>query len=271
MGRPMDPDSRDASITQADVANALLVLRALIGRPLPAEVWAAVDQSVTALLAALTSGDEDALRYEITRLELLSPERGPAVLMGDQAADVSAPSAVLARASAAIEILIGVLPVTIYLSDGTAHEWVQSAVEQFIGLLGLYVVGREDPLVGSWFRRMLAAARSLAADDPVASAVHLVDARYVQKQDAQNTALLMQNLGPLVASLQSTKDGVIRVGALLVVKVDWMLVVTQLTAQQQLMLDHSPHLAAAPQKILHALGLRAAESEPEFPLANPAD
>jgi dihydroxyacetone kinase DhaKLM complex PTS-EIIA-like component DhaM len=267
----MDPHSRDASITQADVAYALLVLRAIIGRSLPSDGWAEVGRSVTALMTALVSGDEGALRYETTRLELLSPERGPAALISDQAVDVSAPSAVRARALAAVEILEGVLPVTIYLSDGADHESVESAVEQVLDSLGLYVVGREDPVVGSWFRRMLASARSLATNDPVASLVHGADARYLQRQDAENTALLMQNLGPLIASLTSTKDAVVRVGAFLVVKVDWVLVVTQLTAQQQLTLDHSPQLAAAPQKILHILGLQAAESVPDFPEGNPAD
>jgi hypothetical protein len=261
----MDAGGRDASLTQADVTYALLVLRAIIGRSLPEGAWAEVDRSVTALTTALVAGDGGVLRYETTRLELLSPERGPAALIGDEAAGVPAPSVVRARALAAVQILEGVLPVTIYLSDGADHESVENAVEQLLGSLGLYVVGREDPVAGSWFRRMLAATRSLAAHDPVASAVHLVDARYVQQQDAQNTALLMQNLGPLIASLQSTRDGVIRVGALLVVKVDWTLVVTQLTAQQQLVLDHSPQLATAPQKILHVLCLGAAESRLEYP------
>jgi hypothetical protein len=265
MEKAMDPDSRDASITQGDVAYALLVLRGIIGRPLPAEVWAEVDRSVAALTTAFASGDGGTLRHETTRLELLSPERGPAPLIADQEGDVSAPSVVRARAIAAVEILEGILPVTIYLSDGDDHQSVQSAVERFLGSLGLYPVGREDPVVGSWFRRMLAAARSPATSDPMASFVHALETRYLLRPDAQNTALLMQNLAPLIGSLTSTKDAVVRVGAFLVVKVDWVLVVTQLTAQQQLALDHSPQIAAAPQEILHILGLQAAESVPEFP------
>ena len=259
----MDADGRDASLTQADVTYALLVLRAIIGRSLPEGAWAEVDRSVTALTTALVAGDGGVLRDETTRLELLSPERGPAALIGDETTGVPAPSVVRAHALAAVQILEGVLPVTIYLSDGADHESVENAVEQLLGSAGLYVVGREDPVAGSWFRRMLATRRSLAAHDPVAPAVQLVDARDVQ--DAQYTALLMQNLGPLIASLQSTRDGVIRVGALLVVKVDRTLVVTRLTAQEQLVLDHSPQLVAAPQKILHVLGLRAAESRLEYP------
>jgi hypothetical protein len=85
--------------------------------------------------------------------------------------------------------------------------------------------------------------------------IHAVEARLVQAQDAQNTALLTQSLAPVIASLQSTKDAVIRLGAVLVVKIDWTIIVTQLTAEQQLVLDHSPQLMTTPQKILHGLVL----------------
>ena len=255
----MDSDSRGTSVAQADVADALLILRDIIGRSLPSGLWAEFDRCVAALTAALVSGDGGALRDETTRLELLSPDRGSAALVSDQAVDMFAPGAVRARALTAIEILEGVVPVSIYVSDGGDHELVESAIGQYLGSLGLHVVGREDPVVGSWFRRML------ATNDPVASVLHAADTRLIQIQDAQNTALLMQNLGSVIASLQSTKDAVVRVGAVLLVKVDWTLVITQLTAQQQLMLDHSPQLVAAPQEILHVLGLRAAESGLEFP------
>jgi hypothetical protein len=66
---------------------------------------------------------------------------------------------------------------------------------------------------------------------------------------------MMQNLGPVIGSLQPTKDAVIRVGALLIVKVDWAVAVHQLTAAQQLQLDHQPQLAASPRQILAVLEL----------------
>ena len=47
---------------------------------------------------------------------------------------------------------------------------------------------------------------------------------------AQITFTLLQNLGPVIASLRPTKDAVLRVGALLVVKMHWAVHVFQLTA-----------------------------------------
>jgi hypothetical protein len=80
------------------------------------------------------------------------------------------------------------------------------------------------------------------------------------------TAILMSNLGPVLASLQPTRDAVVRSGALLIVKVDWTVAVHQLTPRQQLVLDHAPYLVAAPDKILEALGLPQPET-----LSIPAD
>ena len=53
----MDPNSRNASVAHADVTDALLILREVIGRPLPAELWEEADQSAAALSTALVSGD----------------------------------------------------------------------------------------------------------------------------------------------------------------------------------------------------------------------
>jgi hypothetical protein len=42
----------------------------------------------------------------------------------------------------------------------------------------------------------------------------------------------MQNLGPVMASLEHTKDAVLQIGTLLIVKVDWTVQAIQLTAAQ---------------------------------------
>jgi hypothetical protein len=149
------------------------------------------------------------------------------------------------------------MPVTIYLSEETDHDRVQTAVEELVAGGGLEIADRDDPVLGSWFRRMRAtavnAARSPAAHQGALIAAHVADTRLVLAQDATITATLMQNLGPVITSLQNTKDAVIRVGALLIVKVDWRLNVVQLTAAQQALLDHRPHLASSPREIVEML------------------
>jgi hypothetical protein len=104
-------------------------------------------------------------------------------------------------------------------------------------------VDRDEPVTGSWFRRMQATARGVAqspaAREAAFVASHAVDTRLVLAQDAAITATFLQNLAPVIASLQPTKGAVLRVGALLVVKVDWTVSVFQLTAAQQVQLGPS--------------------------------
>jgi hypothetical protein len=148
------------------------------------------------------------------------------------------------------------MPVTIYLADGAGHEQVEAAVEELLGHAALEVLHRDDPVIGSWFRRLWAGAKqavtSPAAREAALTATHYADNRFTLAQDAQVTAILLQNLGPVIASLQYINDAVLRVGALLIVKIDGKVQVLQLTAAQQAILDHSPHLASAPGEIITA-------------------
>lgn len=164
------------------------------------------------------------------------------------------------------------LPVTIYLSDEAIHEQVETAVEALMALAGLQVESRDEPVSGSWFRRMRATLKAVAHSPAVREsalvAAHVADARLVLAQDAAITATLLQNLGPVLTALQPTKDAVIRVGALVVVKVEWVVSIHQLTAAQQAMLDHTPRLAASPHEIITALNLKpATENVDPAPLA----
>ncbi len=156
------------------------------------------------------------------------------------------------------------LPITIYLSDETAHEEVEAAVEDLLAAAGGYIEHRDNPVFGSWFRRMRArmgqAVHSPLAREAAVVAAHAAESRVVHAQDAAVTATMLQNLGPVLAALQPTKDAVIRAGALLIVKVDWIVAVHQLTPKQQLQLDHQPELAQSPHDILSALERRTGSS-----------
>jgi hypothetical protein len=151
------------------------------------------------------------------------------------------------------------LPISIYLSDEHIHEDVEAAVDEWLAHAGLAVEEREKPVIGSWFQRRRAglgqAMHSPAVAEAALTALHAGESRLVLQQDAMVTATLLQNLGPVIASLQPTKDAVLRVGALLIVKVDWAVQVFQLTATQQAILDHQPRLASSPREIIAALQL----------------
>lgn len=184
-------------------------------------------------------------------------------MFGYAAAGTDRSQAAVARSS---EPELASVPVTIYLSDEAPHAEVQAAVEALLATAGLEVLDREDPILGSWFRRMRAtisrAARSQAVREGALTAAHIADAHLVLPLDAANTATMMQNVGPLLTALQPTKDAVVRIGAVLVVKVDWQVHVLQLTAAQQATLDHRPQLATSPRDVISAIGLLSASSAP---------
>jgi uncharacterized protein YegL len=110
------------------------------------------------------------------------------------------------------------MPVTIYLSEEWIHGQVEAAVDELLGTVGFVIEDREEPVTGSWFRRMRATAtevaRSPVAREAALTTAHAADVRLVLAQDAAFTATLLQNLGPVIGALQPTKDAVLRVGAL---------------------------------------------------------
>ncbi|GAB3742720.1 hypothetical protein GCM10027598_74960 [Amycolatopsis oliviviridis] len=165
-------------------------------------------------------------------------------------------------------------PISIYLSTAAGHELVQAAVEGLVRMAGAEIIELGDPEIGSWMRRLVGRVKD-AADTPAgreaaATVAHAADARFVQAQDAANTATLMQNLAPTLTALQHIPSAVVRVGALLIVKNGDTLAVHQLTAAQQFHLNHEPDLLASPHDILRALGLHATQDTAAVPATPPA-
>jgi hypothetical protein len=142
--------------------------------------------------------------------------------------------------------------VTIYLSDESSHEQVIGAVEGWLNSSGIVIEDRGTPVFGSWFNNFKAKA---VTQEVAVTAAHAVEARLVLAQDAVNTATLGQIVAPIIGSLQTTQEAVVRIGALLIVKFDGKIVVHQLTSMQQFQLDHQPELARLPGEILSKLEL----------------
>ncbi|MBS2963861.1 hypothetical protein KGA66_12455 [Actinocrinis puniceicyclus] len=185
--------------------------------------------------------------YEATTTVYFAPLPSPRQWMqGRVPADASGSP----RSDAAEPTAAQSASVSIYLCEEAAHEQVERAVDEALKHAGLDVVERSDPVIGSWFRRMTAGR---AAE----TAVHALENRVVTAQDAQITALLLQSLPAVIASLQPYKDAVVRIQAVLIVKIDWVVAVHQLSAAQQYALDHKPQLATSPHEIVSALALAA--------------
>jgi malonyl CoA-acyl carrier protein transacylase len=130
-------------------------------------------------------------------------------------------------------------------------------IEAWLSAAGVEVVRRDEPKSGSWSRtlwvRVRRAVRGPAAQQVAATLAHAAELKTVTVTDAQVTATLMQSVAQVLVALQNNKDAAIRVGAILVVKVDWVPSVTQLSAAQQFKLDHHLELLNAPAQLLQWL------------------
>jgi hypothetical protein len=149
------------------------------------------------------------------------------------------------------------MPISVYLANEEIHAQVEAAVEQWLTTADVSIDTRGEPVIGSWFRSFVASlkvgARTRAGREALLTATHIADSRLVQAQDAYVTSTLLQNVGPVLQALQPTRNAIVRAGALLIVKVDGVVQVYQLTAAQQAILDHLPQLATSPREIITAL------------------
>jgi hypothetical protein len=264
-------------ITDTDIAESLQTVRAVAALAHTESQWAEAEAAASALANALANDDPEALQDAVADFELLGPTR---LATGDSArtsfpAPAHIQTLIRTLEQGTTQVDQNLLPVAIYLSDASVHEQVETAVEALLATAGLTIVERGAEVLGSWFRRMWAAVvrvtRSPAAREAAISAVRALDAEYLLRPDAEVTAMLLQNLGPLIGSLQPTKDAVVRVGAVLVVKVDWTVVVHQLTPGQRLLLDHNPNLESEPHAILASLGAYGGRRVDGSPASLPPD
>jgi anti-anti-sigma factor len=132
------------------------------------------------------------------------------------------------------------LPVTIYLSAADGHESVEFSVEHLLVAAGWRIGRRDQPVTGSWFRRLHAVAGPRAAyRGPL--------------PDPELASRLTGGLAPVVQSLQAYDEALLRVGPVLIVRVDGTVTVLELSAVQQASLDQHSWLASSPSDALRAV------------------
>jgi hypothetical protein len=151
-----------------------------------------------------------------------------------------------------------ILPVSVYLADAGIHYPVQAAATKALAAAGLRIHSADDPVLGSWFRHLRAAVDDTSYS-PAARGGTLTATRtragLALTQDAMITSALLENADAVITALLPTRDAVVRLGAVLIVKANGAPVIAELTPAQQARLDSDPSLAAAPRKIAAALGI----------------
>jgi hypothetical protein len=212
-------------------------------------------------------GHEDNLRALAKVVDIVD---GTARLRTNMAQVDAEMAAVVSRTTVQIRLRsaerVDLMPIIIYLSDGDGHERVEEAVETLLRTAGWRIVHRDDPVAGSWFCRMWAKL-GLTAGSAAAMAGHRVESELVRRPNADVTAMMLQYVGPVITALQPTKNAVIWAGAVLIMKVNGVVSVRELTMDQQAWLNRRPTLVTAPEDLAGALGLEGNRSPNGLPPA----
>jgi hypothetical protein len=160
-----------------------------------------------------------------------------------------------------LESMSTVQPVSIWLSKEDDHDSVEAAVVDLVSEAGLEIFEQGSPEIGSWFRRSAArpqkgktrAEVERLLSERAAEIEQAISLRVTGKAQAEVDSAQGDTVAKLITSVENTPQALIQTGSILLVKVDGVLVVRNLTPQEMVHLRRNPALLKQPQEILTEL------------------
>lgn len=203
--------------------------------------------SVDAAEEAARSDAERRLRYQLST-QLRDRRR---VLTGNDTSLVNAP---VTSTRAPVRRPFAV---TVYLADGDGHHGVQEAVGDLLEAFDFDVVATFPPLRGSWYRDFIALSRraltSRELGEQLLKVERGIELQLLHKQQAEIDSMQGDAVAKLLTALEHTPDALVQIGSVLLVKVDGVPSVRNLTQVELRHLEHNPRLLTSPATILDAL------------------
>lgn len=158
------------------------------------------------------------------------------------------------------------IPVTIYLSDRETHGEVEQALTDLLQAFEFRIADALPPLEGSWYRALVArlnhAATAPELTDRLQKIERGIELHLVHKKQAEIDSLQGDAVAKLLTALESTPTALVQIGSVLLVKVDGVPAVRNLTQQEMHYLERNPSLLRNPAAILDALQKAGQESLP---------
>ena len=155
----------------------------------------------------------------------------------------------------------GVADSFIYLENEDTAEDVESALREVFRDYGLSVVWEDPPERNSWFRRFgilfRRAGSSETADRLLKELDRAVELRAVDAVQAQVDAAQGDVVAKLLSALVSNPNAMVQIGSILVLKVDEVPLVRNLTQSELRFLQRNPELQKNPKMVLQHLQLAA--------------
>lgn len=161
------------------------------------------------------------------------------------------------------------IPVTIYLSDRAPHNEVQQAVTKLLSAFEFEVVDVLEPIEGSWYQALVARLRQALTSDELADRLQKVERgvelHLLHKKQAEIDSLQAEAVARLLTALEGTPSALIQIGSVLLVKVEGVPAVRNLTQQELRYLERNPSLLRNPAEVFDALDAAIRNSYPVPP------
>jgi hypothetical protein len=156
-----------------------------------------------------------------------------------------------------LELIRRTVPASVYIDVDIDHFEVERA---FIGLLtafDLEIAETFPPIRGSWFRAFTARAKKAATAPEFTSRLakieRALELQTIHRVQAEVDSAQGAAVAKLITALGSAPNAIIQVGSVLLIKVDGVPVVRNLTQVELTHLERNPALFRDPAAALHEL------------------
>ncbi|WP_146073619.1 hypothetical protein [Amycolatopsis sp. CA-126428] len=171
-------------------------------------------------------------------------------------------AAALSHTGAVVQLPI---PVRIWLEDESGSADVQEAVKSLLAAQGFAVVRAYPAQQGSWRRSFVFRLRRAGSSEEMRRRFEKIERGIELQLLAKNQAQVDRAQGDAVAkllvALEASPTALVQIGSVLIVKIDGVPLVRNLTQSEIAMLDRDPSLLDNPRSVLCALSDAAAVPE----------
>lgn len=149
------------------------------------------------------------------------------------------------------------LPVRIYLGRNEAAERVEAALREVMQAFDMHVAKALPPIQGSWYRGIVARTgrghTSAEMTELLAKVERALEMPVLHRPQADIDAAQGDAVAKLITSLDATPTAIIQMGSVLLVKVDGVLMVRNLTQTELSHLEGNPGIFTDPEAVLYEL------------------
>jgi hypothetical protein len=145
----------------------------------------------------------------------------------------------------------------IYLSDERGHEAVEAALDDVAAAFDVEIVDRLPPILGSWFRKFKARTAKpetmRALQSRLAKLERATELQVLGRPQAEVDSAQADAVAKLLTALAGSPNALVQIGSVLLIKVDGVPVVRNLSHDELVYLERNPALFRDPAGALREL------------------